>query len=349
MSERNLILVTGGSGFVGSRCILLALEQGYAVRTTVRSAKVADDVRKMLLRGGASQVQANSVQFSVANLMHDDGWQNACKDCVYVLHVASPFPPGKAKHEDDLIIPARGGTLRVLKAAKAAGTVKRVVVTSSIAAITYGHPDPGSEPYTEKDWTILDNPGRPVAAYPKSKTLAERAAWEFIAGPGAGMELAVVMPGGIFGPVLGPKFATTVLLVERMVKGKVPAVPQLWVGCVDVRDVADLDLRAMTDPKANGERFLCLSSDGLISVKDVAKSLSDGLQEEEAKNISSRVAPDVLLWLVGLWDEDVSLIVPELGKHKRASSAKAQQILGLKLRSAAESVLATTESLKELN
>ena len=347
MAREELVLVTGGSGFLGSRCILTALEQGYQVRTTLRSLQRADEVRKMLLRGGATETQAGGVEFVAANLLSDEGWFKACKDCTFVLHVASPFPAKRPKHEDELILPARDGTLRVMRAAAAARTVKRVVVTSSIAAMTYGQPDRGQKAYTERDWTVLDNPTRPVAPYPKSKTLAEQAAWDFIAKNETSMELATVLPGGIFGPVIGGERATTVQLVDRMMKGKVPGLPRLWVGCVDVRDVADLHLRAMIDLRANGERFLCLSSDGLMGMQDVAQGLRAQLGSK-AQQVPTRVVPDFVLKLVGLWDGEVSLIVPELGKQKFASSAKAQDVLGWKPRSATESLVATALSLEEL-
>jgi len=347
MAREGLVLVTGGSGFLGSRCILSALSQGYQVRTTVRSLQRADQVRKMLLRGGATSTQAQSVEFFAADLLRDEGWSEACEDCTFVLHVASPFPATRPKHEDELVLPARDGTLRVLRAAAAAGTVKRVVVTSSIAAMTYGQPDRGQRAYTEEDWTVLDNPARPVAPYPKSKTLAEQAAWDFIAKDGGGMELATVLPGGIFGPVLGGEKATTVQLVDRMMKGKVPGLPRLWVGCVDVRDVADLHLRAMIDPAAKGERFLCLSPDGLMSMQDVALGLKARLGSK-ARQVPRRVVPDFVLRLVGLWDGEVALVVPELGKEKVASSAKAQEVLGWRPRSALESLVATSLSLEEL-
>lgn len=338
------ILVTGGSGFLASRCVLDALERGYAVCTTVRSKKRADDLKKILSRGGATAAQMETVEFSTADLLHDDGWTDACKGCTYVLHVASPFPSTKPKHEDDLILPARDGTLRVLRAAKAAGTVKRVVVTSSIAAATYGHSDRGERPFDEQDWTILDNPDRPVGAYQKSKTLAEQAAWDFVRSKGEDMELAVVMPGGIFGPALSSEYGTTVQLVDRMMQGKVPGLPRLWVSCVDVRDAADLHFRAMLDSKAKGERFLCLSPDGLLSIKEVADSLKRRMGSQ-GQRIPTRVVPNMLLRLVSIWDEEVAMIVPELGKRKTASSDKAQRVLGWRPRSAEDSVVASAESI----
>lgn len=227
----DLILVTGGSGFVGSHCILMGLQKGYRVRTTVRSLQRADEIRQMLVAGGASQEQADSVEVCAAELMKDDGWEAACEDCTYVLHVASPFPMSPPKHEDDLIVPAREGTLRVLKAAKAAKTVKRVVITSSVAAVAYGHADRGKDrPFTEKDWTAMENPARPVPPYQKSKTIAERAAWDWVEKEGGDLELATVNPGGIFGPILGKAYATSVEIVVRLMNGAIPGLPDLSFG-----------------------------------------------------------------------------------------------------------------------
>jgi len=174
-STNGLVLVTGGSGFIGSHCILLLLQRGYRVRTTTRSLSRADDVRQMLKVGGATEKQVDGVEFAAAQLTSDEGWEKACRHCRTVLHVASPFPPAAPKNEDELIVPAREGTLRVLRAARAAGTVRRVVVTSSFAAVGYGHADQGSKPFTEEDWTVLEHSAQPVPAYPKSKTIAEKA------------------------------------------------------------------------------------------------------------------------------------------------------------------------------
>lgn len=193
-----LVLVTGGSGFLGAHCILALLKAGYRVRTTARSAKREADVIAMLKAGGAEP--GDRLSFAIADLMADAGWPDAIAGCDYVLHVASPFPPGVPKHEDDLIIPAREGALRVLRAARDTG-VKRVVLTSSFAAIGCGKMLPDGRPFTEESWT---DPTAKVSAYVKSKTLAESAAWDFIAAEGGGMELAVINPVGLFGPVLGP-------------------------------------------------------------------------------------------------------------------------------------------------
>src|ERR1700722_9470273 len=197
-----LVVVTGGSGFVGTHCIVQLLNAGYRVRTTVRSLKREAEVRTMVREGGAKGV--DELSFVVADLMADAGWTEAVRGCTYVLHVASPFPAKVPKHEDELIVPAREGTLRVLRHSRDA-KVKRVVLTSSFAAIGYGHP-PQSAPFDETSWTNLD---ADVSAYVKSKTLAERAAWDFIAKEGGGLELVVVNPVVVFGPVLGPDYATS--------------------------------------------------------------------------------------------------------------------------------------------
>lgn len=341
-----LILVTGGSGYVGGYCVLQALQQGYRVRTTVRSLQRADDVRKMLEVGGATADQVANVEFIAANLTSDEGWVDACKDCTYVLHVASPFPANIPKNEDELIIPAREGTLRVLKAAGAAGTVKRVVVTSSFAAIGYGHPDqkPG-ELFTEKDWTDLNNPSRPVPPYQKSKTIAERAAWAWIAENGGEMELAVVNPVGIFGPILSKSYATSVEIVKRMMDGSLPGVPDLSFGLVDVRDVADLHLRAMVNPAAKGERFLAVN--GMRSMKEIAAILRERLPEK-SKKVPTRSLPTILLKLASFFDKQVAMLVPELGKSKNCNCDKAESVLGWKPRSAEDSLVDTAESLMRM-
>ena len=260
-----LVLVTGGSGFVGAHCILKLLAADYRVRTTVRSLAREADVRSMLQAGGSEP--GDALSFVAADLTSDDGWPRATIGCDFVLHVASPFPERQPKDENDLIVPARDGALRVLRAARDAG-VKRVVLTSSFAAIGYGSP-PKDTPYTEADWT---DPNGQVSAYVKSKTLTEHAAWEFIDHEGGDLELAVVNPVGILGPVLGPDLSTSVQLVRRLLSGAMPGLPKTSFGLVDVRDVADLHLRAMIDPAARGERFLAVAGD-FMSLPEMARVL----------------------------------------------------------------------------
>ena len=333
----SVVLVTGGSGFIASHCIVQLLRAGYEVRTTVRNLKREGDVRAMLKYGGAER--AHSVRVIAADLENDSGWADAVAGCEYVLHVASPFPAKMPKHEDELIIPAREGALRVLRASRDAG-VKRVVLTSSFAAIGYGHPQQSS--FDETTWTNLDTPH--LAPYPKSKTLAERAAWDFIAGDASGMELSVINPVAVFGPVLGPDFSTSIHLVRRLLSGRVRAVPRLWFGIVDVRDVADLHLRAMTDPAARGERFLAVAGE-FLSILEMAKLMKSRLGDAGRK-LPTRQLPDWMVRLAALRDPEVRQVLSELGKVKTATAAKARRLLGWAPRSSEEALLATAHSLQ---
>ncbi len=334
------VLVTGGSGFIASHTILQLLGAGYQVRTTVRSLSREGDVRAMLKVGGSDP--GERLTFVAADLMSDGGWPAAVAGCEYVLHIASPFPASVPNDENELIVPAREGALRVLRAARDAG-VKRVVMTSSFAAVGYGHAEQ-EKVFTEEDWT---NPnGADVMPYTKSKTLAERAAWDFILREGAGLELAVVNPVGVFGPVLGPDYATSILLVQRMMDGALPGLPRMCFGVVDVRDVADMHLRAMTNPAAKGERFLAVAGD-FMWIVEIAKVLKARLGDA-AKRVPTRQLPNWLVKLAALRDPAVKQILPELGKWKNATSEKAQRVLGWSPRSREDCVVATAESMIRL-
>lgn len=335
-----LVLVTGGSGFIGVHCILQLLQAGYRVRTTVRSLDREPEVRAMLRVGGVEP--ADALSFAVANLTSDAGWPQAVAGCDYVLHVASPFPLKVPRDENELIVPAREGALRVLRAARDAG-VRRVVLTSSFAAIGYGT-TPGPEPYTEENWTNPDGPG--VSPYVKSKTLAERAAWDFMAREGGSLQLSVVNPVGVFGPVLSRDLSTSIVIVQRLLNGGVPACPRLNFGVVDVRDVASLHVSAMTNPAAAGERFLAVAG-SFISILQIAQILRNRMGAA-ASRVPTREMPDWILRVMGLFDSTIRQIVPELGKQKDATSAKAQRVLGWEPLSAEDSIVATAESLLEL-
>ena len=338
--SRELVLVTGGSGFIGVHCILQLLQAGYLVRTTVRSHDREPDVRAMLRVGGVEAGEALS--FAVANLTGDAGWPQAVAGCDYVLHVASPFPLKVPKDENELIVPAREGALRVLRAARYAG-VRRVVLTSSFAAIGYGT-SPGPGPYTEEDWTNPDGPG--VTPYVKSKTLAERAAWDFMAREGGSLQLSVVNPVAVFGPVFSGDLSTSIAIVQRLLDGGVPACPRLKFGVVDVRDVASLHLSAMTNPAAAGERFLAVTG-SFISILQIAQILRERLGAA-ASRVPTHEMPDWILRIVGVFDSTVRQIVPELGKHKDATSANAERVLDWKPLSAEDSIVATAERLIQL-
>lgn len=337
MSE-DLVLVTGGSGFVGAHCIAALLNAGYRVRTTVRSLAREADVRAMLARAG---VDAGArLTFVAADLTADAHWPEAVAGCTYVLHVASPFPMVQPKNEDDLIIPAREGTLRVLRAARDAG-VKRVVLTSSFVAIGYGHA-PTEQPYTEESWTDLRGD---VTAYAKSKTLAEQAAWDFVRREGGSMELAVVNPVGIFGPALGPDLSESVHIAEMMLNGAMPGIPRMAFGVVDVRDLADLHLRAMTDPAAKGERFLAVAD--TVSLPETAAMLKRRMGKAAAR-VPSLVLPNWLLLFLARFVPSIAPIASELGHVRRGTSAKARRVLGWAPRPAEDSLLDTAESLVRL-
>jgi len=334
------VLVSGGSGFIGSRCILQLLDAGYRVRTTVRSLDREPDVRAMLETGGAQP--GDALSFAPAELMSDAGWPQAVAGCEYVLHVASPFPQNAPKHEDEVIVPAREGTLRVLRAARDAG-VRRVVLTSSFAAIGYGHAPP-DRPFSEEDWT--DPNASNVSAYVKSKTLAERAAWDFIASEGGPLELSVINPGAVLGPVLGPDLSSSIQLVQRLLDRDMPGIPRMSFGLVDVRDVADLHLRAMINPAAKGERFLAIAGD-YMTIEEIAEVLRARMGAAAAR-VPTRVLPNWTVRLASVADRSLRAVLPDLGKSKRVSNEKARSLLGWAPRSNEDCIVATAESLVQL-
>jgi dihydroflavonol-4-reductase len=336
----SIVLVTGGSGFVGVHTILRLLAAGHEVRTSVRSADRSKDVLAMLREGGAEAT--DRLSFFTADLVKDAGWKEAVTGCDYVLHVASPLVANLPNDENEFIVPARDGTLRVLRAARDA-KVKRVVITSSTAAVAYDQ-KPQSQPLDETNWTNLD--GADLQPYIKSKTLAERAAWDFIASEGGGLELSVINPVGIFGPVLGPDFSGSIQLIKTLLDGAVPAAPKLYFALVDVRDVADLHLRAMTSPAAKGERFIAVAGETL-SILDIAKLLRRKLGAS-APRLPRFEAPN---WLVRLAATRVPLlkaVAPQLGHIRHLSGAKARTVLGWTPRGNEEIVLATADSLLKL-
>jgi len=330
------VLVTGGSGFIAGHCIAQLLAAGHQVRTTVRAPAREAGVRAMLQQSG------DRLSFAVADLENDAGWAAATEGCEFVLHVASPFPLGAPKREDELIRPAREGALRVLRAARDAG-VRRVVLTSSFAAVGYGHA-PQSEPFDETTWTNVDGPA--VTAYTKSKTLAERAAWDFIGHEGGELELVAVNPVGVLGPVLGADYATSIRFVKMLLDGAIPGCPRISFGVVDVRDVADLHLRAMIEPAAAGQRFIA-SAGAAVSLLDVAHVLKGAL-DDQASRVPTRQLPDWIIRFGAVFSPSLRQLAPQLGRVRDASSAKAQQVLGWTPRSREDAVAATGESLIRL-
>jgi nucleoside-diphosphate-sugar epimerase len=330
------VLVSGGSGFLGGWCVVELLRRGYEVRTTVRDLAREAEVREAV----GSQVAAGErLTVLPADLTRDDGWAEAAAGCDYALHVASPFPPAQPKDPDELIVPAREGTLRVLRAALGAGA-KRVVVTSSVAAIAGGATGPG--PLTESDWTDLDFPG--LSPYVRSKTIAEQAAWKLVEEEGAKDRLATVNPGAILGPMLHRDGSYSLEAVERLLRGT-PGIPRIGFSFVDVRDVADLHLKAMLAPEAGGERFIAVAE--FLWMAEVGEVLRRELGPA-AKKVPSRKVPDLLVKAMGLFDPGVRSITNQLGKKVTYSSEKARTQLGWTPRPVPETIADTGRSMVEL-
>jgi len=335
MAGQGTVLVTGGSGFIGGWCVIGLLQQGHEVRTTVRSLARETEVRAALAKAVDAE---NRLSFYAADLMSDAGWDEATQGCDYVLHVASPLGVAEPKDPDELITPAREGARRAINAAIRAG-VKRVVMTSSVAATSKGVHGPHSVA-DESQWTDLNEAS--VSAYARSKTLAERAAWDLVAASGGATTLATVNPALVLAPVLSKDFSGSVQVVERLMSGRVPGLPRLGFNVVDARDVADLHIRAMTAPEAAGQRFIAAGTYAWMA--DIAALLKAHMAADAAK-VPTRRVPDFVLRLAGLFDPELRSVTPGLGLKHDYTSAKAQNLLGWTPRPLAETVLDTARSL----
>jgi nucleoside-diphosphate-sugar epimerase len=314
-------LVTGGNGYVATQLIAQLLRAGTPVRTTVRSLASEEPLRAAVRRGGADDA---GLELVAADLTADDGWKAAVAGCQDVYHVASPLPYVQPKDPDELIIPAREGVLRVLRAACAAGA-RRIVLTSSFAAIGYT-PKPGAE-FTEDDWTDPDTPG--LAPYPRSKAVAERAAWDLMEREGGDTELVVVNPTFILGPTLTTELRSSLYLVKAMLDGTMAVAPRARFGLADVRDVADLHIRAMAAPDAAGKRFLAVADGPTISYLEIAQTLRRRLGPL-AERVPAEEAPG----------EDL----PRPVIH----NDRAREELGWRPRSAETTIVDTAHSLRDL-
>lgn len=336
-TRQTTVLVTGGTGYVGGYTIARLLRDGYIVRTTVRAKDREKEILATL--AGAGIDPEDRLEFAVADLASDAGWADAAHGIDYVLHVASPFPPSIPENDDEVIIPARDGALRVLTAARDAG-VKRVVMTSSFAAIGYSRKP--SANYTEDDWT---NPDDDNTAYIKSKTIAERAAWDFIQAEGGALELTVINPTGIFGPLLNDHLSTSIGLVKAMLDGLMPAVPRMHFGVVDVRDVADIHVLAMTNSAAAGQRFIA-TSDESSSFFGLAQLLARHLGEAGRKLPAFELTDDQVREAAKT-NPGLKEAAGQLGQIPVISNEKAKTVLGWQPRSAEDTIVDTADSLIE--
>ena len=333
-ADAKTVLVTGGSGYIAGETIRQLLARGWTVHTTVRSLSREAKVRAQL--GGTPE----TLRFFAADLMDDAGWAKAVAGCGSVAHVASPFPLAVPKDENDLIVPAREGTLRALRFAKAAG-VKRFVQTSSSAAIAYGHPADKTR-FDESDWTRLEIPG--VAPYPKSKTIAERAARDWVAQNAPEMVFCSVNPVAVFGPVTSDDLSTSVEVVKKLIDGSIPMLPDMGIGVVDVRDVAKIHVLALeaAPDTVQGERFA--ASAEFQWVKDMAVTLREALGPQ-ARKVPTRMMPDLVSRLLALVMPEMKIVRAEGGKVRDVSGQHARDVLGFDYIPARQSVIDTARSL----
>ena len=326
------IVVTGGSGYIAGFLIRQLLAEGWRVHTTVRSLAKEAAVRERLA------VDHTQLKFFAADLNADAGWADAMAGCSHVAHMASPLPMGVPKHAAELIVPARDGALRALRAARAAG-VQRFVMTSSVAAIAYGR-GRGVHHFTEADWTDLSRPG--ISPYIQSKTVAERAARNWVAQEGGAMEFVSICPSVVLGPVWSADYSASVMIVKKLLDGSLRACPDIGFGVVDVRDLADLHLRALTAPSLAGERFI--ASGRFMKLREVADVLRAELGPQAAK-VTARNVPDWLVRLAALFSPVAGAVVGELGSIRNQSPAHAQAVLGWATRPVEQSIVDCARSL----
>ena len=329
------VLVSGGSGYIAGFLIRQLVGEGWTVHTTVRSLAKEEAVRQLLA------VDNSRLKFFAADLHADAGWAQAMPGCSHVAHVASPLPTGIPKDANELIVPARDGALRALRAAKAAG-VKRFVMTSSVAAIAYGR-GRGVHHFTEADWTDLSKPG--ISPYIQSKTIAERAARDWVAKEGAAMEFVSICPSVVLGPVWSRDYSASVVVVKKLLDGSLGACPDIGFGVVDVRDVADLHVRALTTPGIAGERFI--ANDRFLKLRDIADVLRAQLGPQ-AHKVTTRNAPDWAVRIAALFVPVAKAVVGELGSVRHQSPAHAKEVLGWATRPAEQSIVDTARALLDL-
>ena len=329
------VLVSGGSGYIAGFLIRQLVAEGWMVHTTIRDLAREASVRKLLA------VDDARLRFFAADLTADAGWADAMAGCSHAAHLASPVPLRAVKDPDELIVPARDGALRALRAAKAAG-VRRFVMTSSVAAIAYGR-GRGVHHFTEADWTPPDYPG--AQPYVRSKAIAERAARDWVAAEGGGIEYCSINPSVVLGPVWSRDYSPSVAIVKRLLEGSVRGCPDIGFGVVDVRDVADLHVRALTAPGMAGDRFL--ASGPFMKIAAIAEVLRSRLGPE-AHRVPTRRVPDIVVRIAALFDPMLKMAANELGSVRNMDASHAKAVLGWAARPAEESIVDAARSLIDL-
>lgn len=333
------VVVTGASGFIAKYVIAELLNRGYGVRGTLRGLDKADGVRAAIVRAGADPAR---LTFAVADLMKDDGWDAAVQGATYVVHTASPFPVQQPDNPDDLIAPAREGTMRVMLAAHREG-IRRIVLTSSTVAVMYAGARRAGHVYTEDDFS--DETIASLTPYIKSKTLAEKAAWAFVKSKAGAPELAVINPAFVQGPALDDDLSTSHELMRLMAAGTYPAAPKITFPVCDVRDVAAAHAEAMIRPDAAGQRFII--AEGETRLYDIGRRMVAECPDLAGKAPRFEL-PDTVVRGLAVVDKRLRTILPELGTHRVCSAKKARDVLGLTLRGADEAIIAAARSLREL-
>lgn len=329
------VLVTGGTGYIAGELIRQLLAKGWTVHATVRSKAKSE----ALLRNRLGNPGEDRLMVFEAELMDDAGWAEAVAGCTHVAHVASPIAASAPKDENDMIVPAREGTLRALRFAKDAG-VTRFVQTSSMAAVAYGRDD---KVYTvdESDWTDLSHPD--VYPYVKSKTIAERAARDWVEAEGGGIEFVSVNPSMVLGPVEDPDFSPSVEAVKQVLDGSMPMAPDLGFAIVDTRDVADLHVRCLEEPGLANERFLAAGR--FMKIIEIADVLREHLPPQHARKVPKKVMPNWMVSILALFNPGVRSIKSEIGKSRHVDASHAEKRLGWKTRPEEESIVDCAKSL----
>ena len=330
------VLVTGGTGFIGLHCLQQLLDKGYKVRTTIRSESRKQEVLEAMKKHSSN---CENLEFYIADLLKDDGWKEAVEGSKYVLHVASPFFLGEPENEDVFIKPAVEGTLRVLKAC-ADADVQKVVLTSSFAAVGYGHPRE-KEVYTEEDWSSVDGE---ISAYAKSKTLAEKAAWEFVENleESKKFDLTVINPVAVTGPMLTSDIGSSNDFLLKLISGSMPACPKIHMGYIDVRDVAKAHIFSMTEEKTNGERIIV--SENEMFFAEVGKTLNEaGFKKSPTKEL-----PNFLVKIMSFFVGELKTLISALNRKGDIDKTKAERFFNWEYISTEQSVTETAQQLQEM-